>query len=334
VKKLFDDCSEAKILEGIRKNIKWVLKNRYQDSQTTMAKDLDIKINTLNTYINTSTKPPITFIWKLCSKTNLSIDQFVQEDLELCEEKLKKKEILKQIYNKYKGEYYTYFFVVDSNSLKEGLIQEGFLKISEYGTASFEILNSNKQFSGNLLAGDELLYFDLKNAKEKINLIVKNPGKNIKEKYLCGTGIINISSPEDSRIPSAQKIIVSRVRVPIDKYFKTLSDFLSINIHLRVRKRFLIDLLKNNIGISDNKYNRVKELVEDSKISDEDKIIIGERQVDLLQEVLDKEEFLMLKRSILESASVRDVTLANNIKANLEEDKMVYRFIKNEFNNG
>lgn len=326
-----DNSFEENLLNNIRKNIAWILKRYYNNSQTLMAKDLDIKTNTLNTYLNTSTKPPITFICKLCNKNDIEIDSFISEDLTLMDEKTRKKEAVKKIYNKYKGNYYAYFFVIDSNSLKEGLIQEGIIEINDSGFTSFEIINSKKIFKGNFMVSDELVFFDLKNLREKINIVIKNPGKGIKERYTGGMGIINISSPEDNRIPSAQKVIISSVRIPIDKYFKTLNDFLLINPCIKIKKRLLIELLVNKIMICTEKYESLKELLEDNKISDEDKILLYEKQMNLLQKVLDKHEMLDFKKEIMNPDNAGEVILTNSIKINLEDDNLVYRFIKNEF---
>jgi transcriptional regulator with XRE-family HTH domain len=316
---------ETEIIGNVKKNITWLLERNYRNSQTSMAKDLDVKANTLYTYINTETRPPLTFICKLCNKVNLSIDSFIYQDLELEEKKLKKKDAIKKVFSNYKENYYVYFFVIDSNSLKEGLIQEGELSISDTGDVSFEILHSKKQFIGKLSISDELAYFDLKNSKEKFSITIKSPGKNIREKYIGGIGITNISSPEDTRIPCAQKIIISAARIPIDKYYSVLKEFLAINTYFKIRKNLLFDFLNNIIDINTDKYEKLKYLLDDNKVSGEDKIIIEENLLSLFREVLDKQEYLQLK-------SLKDIIPFNSVKIGLEEDKMFYRFIKNEFN--
>lgn len=323
---------ENKLLSNVKKNITWLLEKSYGGSQTSMAKDLAIKINTLNTYINTETKPPLTFLWKLCIKNNLSLDSLVNDDLELSEEKLKKKELLQKLYNKYRKTYYAYFLVIDSNSLKEGLVQEGYLSIDETGIINLEILNSNKQFSGKLTISDELSYFDLKNNKEKFNIMIKSPGKNIKEKYVGGIGITNISSPEDTRIPCAQKIILSSVKIPIDKYFGILQEFLTINTYLKIKKNLLGNLLINDLKISSDKYIKLKDLLENNRVSGEDKITISGKQLTLLQETLDKDEYSRLNHFINSHINTKDIVPFNSLKVNIDDDKMFYRFIKNEFN--
>ena len=322
---------EKNLILNIRRNINYILEKYYESNQTLMSKDLDIKANTLFTYINTETKPPITFIYKLCKRHNLSIDLFLSDELAVDTVKSKKKEVAKQFYSKYAGSLYAYFLVVDSNSLKEGLIQEGFLNIDTSGNISFEILNTGKQFSGGLTASEELVYFDLKSPKEKMSIAIKNPGRNTREKYIGGMGITNISSPEDNRIPSAQKIILSSTRISVDKYFRTLSEFLQINTYFKIKKKCLIEILSANLNICNEKYEALNSLLEDSKISEEDKLIIREKELDLLQSVLDKEEFLSFKKYILENKNEGQVIPFSGIKVNLEEDKMVYRFIKNEF---
>lgn len=329
--RMLENQWEEKLIDNVRRNTALVLEKNYGGSQTLMARELSLKINTLNTYINGNTKPSLTFVCKLCSRNNLPLEVFLYESIETHIEKMKKKELLKQLQNKYMGILFAYFFVIDSNSLKEGLIQEGELKINDSGNIVFEILNSNKTFTGNISFTDELIYFDLKNAKEKINITMKNPGKNIKEKYVGGIGIANISSPEDSRIPSAQKLILSSVRIPVDKYFRILSEFLSINTCIKIRKRLFIELLSDKIGISTEKYDRLKEFVGDYKISDEDKITIDDKSMKILMEVLNGEEFLQLNREIFKSMNNKDFISFNSIKINIEENKMIYRFIKNEF---
>lgn len=296
-----------------------------------MAKDLNIKTNTLYTYISTETKPPLIFICKLCSRANIELEAFIYEDLGKNDRRIKNKEALKHLYSRFKGSYYAYFFVIDSNSLKEGLIQEAVLQISEKGIANFEILHSNKIFIGNLIVSDEMVFFDFKSSKEKFNITMKNPGKNIKEKYLGGIGITNISSPEDNRIPSAQKLVISAERIPIDKYFNTLNEFLTINTSFKIRKKFLVQLLRENLNISFEKYEKLKPLLENNRISDEGKITIGENQMNILQQALDKEEFASFRAIIEECHDPKDIVRLNGIKVNLEEDKMLYRFIKNEF---
>lgn len=329
--KLLAEDWEKDLMLNIRRNITYILEKYYENNQTLMAKDLDIKANTLFTYISTETKPPITFIYKLCKRHNLSIDSFLSDELAIDTIKYRKKEVAKQFCSKYTGHFYAYFFVVDSNSLKEGLIQEGYMKIDDVGNINFEILNTGKQFIGNLSASEELVYFDLKNAKEKMTITIKNPGRNTREKYIGGLGITNISSPEDNRIPSTQKIILSSTKISVDTYFRTLSEFLRINAYFKIKKKRLIEILSVTLNIGSEKYEKLKALLEDSKISEEDKLIIREKELDLLQSVLDKEEFLSFKKYIQESKNDGQVILFSGIKINLEEDKMVYRFIKTEF---
>lgn len=322
---------EDTLIHNIKRNINWILEQNYENNQTLMAKDLDIKINTLHTYINSITKPPITFLYKLCEKSGITLDSLTKEDFYIQNEKMRKKEAVKQLYNRYKGQYYAYFFVVDSNSLKEGLIQEASMKVNETGNVSFHILNSEKQFLGNLIMGEELVYFDLKSSKEKINIIIKNPGRNIKESYTGGMGIVNISSPEDNRIPTAQKIIISSVRIPIERYFSTLKDFLKISNYVKIRKKFLSEILNNKIVIDEEKYENLRHIIENHKISDEDRITLGEREMNLLYRILDKDEFLAFKAYLDHMEHEGGVVALGAVKVNLDEDNMVYRFIKNEF---
>jgi hypothetical protein len=329
--KLQSERWESDLMCNIRKNLNYILEKYYESNQTLMAKDLDIKTNTLFTYINTGTKPPITFIYKLCSRHNLSIDLFLRDEIAVDIEKSKKKEVVKQFYGKYIGCYYAYFFVVDSNSLKEGLIQEGSMTIDEGGNINFEILNTGKKFSGILSTSEEIIYFDLKNAKEKMTIAVKGPGRNIREKYIGGMGITNISSPEDNRIPSAQKIIISRARISVDKYFRTLSEFLEVNTYFKIKKRRLIAILSEILNTNIESHAELSALLEDNKISGEDKLIIGEKELNLIQLELGKEQFLLFKRQILDNKNGGHVIRFNGIKINQDEDKMVYRFIKNEF---
>lgn len=328
---LFNEDWEDKLLINIRKNISFILETRYENNQALMAKALNIRPNTLHTYLNSETKPPITFIYKLCSKHNVSVDIFLNSELAADTEKTRKKEAARQFCSKCRGSYYTYFFVIDSNSLKEGLIQEGRIEIDEYGNADFEILNSNKSFTGSMTASDELMFFDLKSVREKVNLVIKNPGRNIKEKYIGGMGIISIASPEDNRIPASQKIILSRARIPIDKYFKTLTQFLEIVTFFKIRKSSLIELLTVNMDISSEKLKSLRGLLEDSRVSNEDKLTIDDNQMILLQRVLDKEEFCKFSDYVRHNKNGRDILQFNSIKVNLDEDKMIYRFIKNEF---
>jgi hypothetical protein len=321
-----DTSWEINLIGNVKKNIKWLLEKNYDGSQILMARDLNMKANTLYTYINSETRPPLTFICNLCSKASLSIDSFIYDDFELEEKVLKKKDMLKKVYRNYRDTYYVYFFVVDSNSLKEGLIQEGILLINDSGDVSFEILNSKKQFNGKLYISDELAYFDLKNNKEKFNITVKNPGKNINEKYIGGVGIMNISSPEDTRIPCAQKLILSAAKIPVDRYYTVLKEFLAINTYFKIRKNILLDFLNNTIDFKSLKYDKLKILLEDNKISGEDRIVIDEKQLNLLQSLLTAQEYAQMK-------SIKDIIPFNSIKVGLEEDKMFYRFVKNEFNN-
>jgi hypothetical protein len=326
-----DENWESNLMCNIRRNINYILEKYYDNNQTLMAKDLNIKTNTLFTYINTATKPPITFIYKLCSRHNLSIDAFLSDQLAVDIERLRKRAAVKQFYGKYKGSYFAYFFVIDSNSLKEGLIQEASINIDEDGNISLEILNTDKKFSGSLTTSEELIYFDLKNAKEKMAIAIKNPGRNIREKYIGGMGITNISSPEDSRIPSAQKIILSRTRISVDKYFRTLSEFLEVNTYFKIKKKRLIEILSRIMNNNIEKYDELKELLEDNKISSEDKLYIGEKELNIIQTSMDKEQFLSFRKNVLLCKNDGQVIRFNSIKISIDEDKMVYRFIKNEF---
>lgn len=316
---------------NIRRNISYILEKYYESNQAHMARDLGIKPNTLYTYLNTDTKPPITFIYKLCSRHNLSVDLFLSGELVADIDKTKKKETARQFYSKYCGSYYTYFLVVDSYSLKEGLIQEGYMCINESGNLNYEILNVGKQFTGILSASEELIYFDLKNSKEKVNIVIKNPGKNIREKYIGGLGIANISSPEDNRIPCAQKIIISSTRISIEKYYRTLSEYLRINTYYKIKKRLLIELLKDVLAANKDDHNGLRELIDNKKISMEDKLSIGEREFLRLQQVLDKEGFFKFMKYIFENSNNGEILHFNSLKVNIDEDKMIYRFIKNEF---
>lgn len=322
---------EDELVENVKKNIIWILQKKYDNSQKIMADDLEIRSNTLHTYINSDTKPPLAFVCKLCKKHNIGLEAFVYDDLKLNEDKLKRKESIKSIYKRYKGRYYAYFFVVDSNSLKEGLIQEGILDVNDYGSVDFVILNSDKQFCGSLVAADELAFFDLKNSKEKFNITIKNSGKYIKEHYVGGMGIMNLSSPEDGRIPNAQKIIISNERIEVDNYFKTLREFLTLNTSVKIKKKLLKDFLLEKVKISMEKRSKLGELIENNKISDEDKILISSKQFKLLQSVLDKEELLLLEELMVNCSNGKEYIPYNSIKVSLEEDKMIYRFIKNEF---
>lgn len=328
---MFSQSWEESIINNIRNNIVWVLKNYYDDSQTIMAKSLDIRINTLNTYINKSTKPSITFICKVCKANNISIDDFINGDLSLNDQAMKRREVFRKKYNKYEGKYYTYFLVVDSNSLKEGLIQESKLEIKSDGQIVFEILNTGKKFIGNLSISDELLFFDMKNTKEKVNITLKNPGKSIREKLISGVGIISISSPEDNRIPSSQKIIISKSRIPIDKYFSTLKGFLDIGVYIKIKKKVFYNILLNEVKINKSKYNQIRSLIDDEKISEEDRLTIDKKQMKALQRILDKEELEILYTKAEESNISNEVIWVSAIKATLEDNKMVYKFIKNEF---
>lgn len=322
---------ELKLIMNIRRNISYILENYYQGNQAHMAKDLGVRPNTLYTYLNTDTKPPITFVYKLCSRHSLSVDLFLNDELAVDVDKTKKRQAAKQFYSKYAGSYYTYFFVVDSYSLKEGLIQEGCIDITESGSLTYEIFNAGKQFAGILSASEELIYFDLKNSKEKVNIVIKNPGKNIREKYLGGMGIANISSPEDNRIPCAQKIIISSTRIPVDKYYGTLSEYLRINTYFKIKKRLLSELLKDLLGVNNDEFSGLQELM-DNKISMEDKVSIGERELLQLQQALDKESLLTFMKYIYQNSNNGDVLHFNSLKVSIDEDKMIYRFIKNEFN--
>lgn len=328
---MLEENWEQLLIKNVRRNINYVLEKYYESNQAQMAKEIGIRPNTLFTYISTDTKPPITFIYKLCSRHNLSIDMFLRDELAADTDKARKRESVKYFFNKYNGSYYTYFLVVDSNSLKEGLVQEGCMDIDESGSLRYEIYHANKQFSGILSASDELIYFDLKNSREKIHLVIKNPGKNIKEKYLGGMGIAAISSPEDNRIPCAQKIIISRTRIPVDQYYRTLSEFLQISTYFKIKKRRLIELLGDELKIKSEQREKLEELLGNNKISMEDKLFIGERELFQLQKVLEKEEFIFLKKYIMQNNNSGDILQFNSLKINLEEDKMIYRFIKNEF---
>jgi DNA-binding XRE family transcriptional regulator len=328
---LIEKSWEQRLIMNIRRNTSYILDKYYENNQAQMAKDLGVKSNTLYTYLNTDTKPPITFIYKLCSRHNLSVDLFLNDELDMDIDKTKRKQAAKQFYSKYAGSYYTYFFVVDSYSLKEGLIQEGCLDINELGTLSYEIFNSGKQFAGIFSASGELIYFDLKNSKEKVNIIIKNPGKNIRESYLGGMGIANISSPEDNRIPCAQKIIISSTRIPVDKYYGTLSDYLRIDTYFKIKKRLLAELLKDLLEFQKDDFYGLRELIYNNKISMEDKISIGKRELLQLQETLDKEKFLTFIKYIYQNSNCGDILHFNSLKVSIDEDKMIYRFIKNEF---
>ncbi len=322
---------EENLISTIRRNICFILETFYEDSQTSMAKSLNIRTNTLHTYINTDTKPPITFIYKLCKEHNLSVDAFLNNDLAGEVEKARKKETIKTFCKKYIGCYHTYFFVIDSNSLMEGLIQEGILEIDDFGSIKFQILNSDKYFSGTMTASDELIYLDLRSIKEKINIVLKNPGKNIKERYIGGMGILNISSPEDNRIPAAQKLIISRVKIPIKEYFNTLTEFLEVKTFLKIRKDILEELLITTMAISDDKQQMLGGLLKDSRISGKDRLIIDENRIALLNRVLGKEEFTMFLAYLQKYKNCGDIIKFNSMKIGIEEDKMIYRFIKNEF---
>jgi DNA-binding XRE family transcriptional regulator len=325
---------EHKLLMNIRRNMFSILEKYYESNQAQMAKDLGVRPNTLYTYLNTDTKPPITFLYKLCSRHDLSIDLFLNDELAVDVDRIKKKQAARQFYSKYVGSYYTYFFVVDSYSLKEGLIQEGCIDICESGRLNYEIFNAAKQFAGILSASEELIYFDLKNSKEKINIVIKNPGKNIKEKYLGGMGVANISSPEDNRIPCAQKVIISSIRIPVDKYYDTLSEYLRINTYFKIKKRLLVELLKDLLAVNKSDLSGLQELIDNNKVSMEDKVSIGERELLQLQLVLDKESFLAFIKYIYQNGNNGDILHFNSLKVSIDEDKMVYRFIKNEFNGG
>jgi hypothetical protein len=328
---LFEKNWEQRLILNIKKNLNYILEKFYDNNQAHMAKDMAIRPNTLFTYLNTDTKPPITFIYKLCTKHNLSLDMFLNDEFSVDMDKTKKREAAKRFYSRYAGSYYTYFLVVDSYSLKEGLIQEGCININESGVLIYEIFNAGKRFSGSLSASEELIYFDLKSSTEKVNITIKNPGKNISERYLGGMGIINISSPEDNRIPCAQKIIISSIRIPVDKYYGTLSEYLRINTFFKIKKRLLNDLLEGVYGIERNHVGLLQELIDDNKISMEDKVFIGEREFLQLQRALDKESFLSFIKYILQNGNNGDIIHFNSLKVGIDEDKMIYRFIKNEF---
>ena len=318
-------------MNNIRRNMNYILEKYYGSNQAQMAKDLGVRPNTLYTYLNTDTKPPITFIYKLCSSHQVNVDLFLKDELAIDSNKARKREVARQVYSKYAGRYYTYFLVVDSNSLKEGLVQEGCMDINESGSLSYEILNAGKQFTGVLSASGEIVYFDLKNTKEKMNIVIKNPGNNIREKYVGGMGIINISSPEDNRIPSAQKIIISSIRIPVDKYYATLSEYLRINTYFKIKKKLLVELLKEELRANGEVYNVLQEILGNNKISMEDKITVEEGKLLQLQHAMDKESFLAFKKYILHNSNNGDILHFNSIKINIDEDKMIYRFIKNEF---
>lgn len=320
---------EDKLIADIKKNILWVLETFYDSNQSFMAKELDVKVNTLNTYINGDTKPPITFLYRLCKENNITLDSLVSEDFKESSIKSKKKDIIKALYSKYEGTYYGYFYVIDSNSLKEGLIQEGVITISKDGSCGFEIEKSEKNFNGGLTISDDLVYLDMKNSREKINITFKNPGKTIKEHYKGGIGIINISSPEDNRIPSSQKIVLSKWKISIEDYFNTLREFLDINMQIKVKKRILIDGLKE--VLTNEKALIVKALIDDEKISGEDKLILDINKLNVIYNIVEKEDFIKFKELIKRKQLGNDVLMTSCIKTSLEENKLVYRFIKNEF---
>lgn len=320
---------EDKLIANIKKNILWVLENSYDSNQTFMAKELDVKVNTLNTYINGDTKPPITFLYRVCKENNITLDSFVSEDLKNNSIRSKKKALIKALYSKYEGEYYGYFYVIDSNSLKEGLIQEAIITISNDGNCIFEIEKSEKCFNGVLTISDDLVYLDMKNSREKINITFKNPGKTIKEHYKGGIGIINISSPEDNRIPSSQKIVLSKWKIDIEQYFKTLREFLAINMQIKIKKRTILEALKEVLNIE--KESVIRAIIDDEKISEEDKLILDINKFSLIYSIIDKAELIKLKEIIQRSNLGNDVLMVTSIKASLEENKLVYRFIKNEF---
>lgn len=320
---------EDKLIANIKKNILWVLENFYDSNQTFMAKELDVKVNTLNTYINGDTKPPITFLYRVCKENNITLDSFVSEDFKISSIKSKKNNIIKALYNKYEGQYYGYFYVIDSNSLKEGLIQEAIITISNDGSCIFEIEKSEKSFNGILTISDDLVYLDMKNSREKINITFKNPGKSIKEHYKGGIGIINISSPEDNRIPSSQKIVLSKWKIDIEEYFKTLREFLNINMQIKIKKRIVLEALKEVLNIE--KTSIVRVLIDDEKISGEDKLVIDINKFSIIYSIIEKDELIKLKQIIEREHLGNDVLMITSIKASLEENKLVYRFIKNEF---
>lgn len=320
---------EDKLIANIKKNILWVLENFYDSNQTFMAKELDVKVNTLNTYINGDTKPPITFLYRVCKENNITLDSFVSENFKNSSIKSKKKDIIKAIYSKYEGKYYGYFYVIDSNSLKEGLIQEATITIGKDGICAFEIEKSEKSFNGNLTMSDDLVYLDMKNSREKINITFKNPGKTIKEHYKGGIGIINISSPEDNRIPSSQKIVLSKWKISVESYFNTLKEFLDINMQIKIKKKILLDAIKESLNME--KAFIIKALIDDEKVSIEDKLILDINKINAIYNIVEKQDFLNLKEIIKTKQLGNDVLMTNSIKISLEENKFFYRFIKNEF---
>ncbi|WP_027631421.1 helix-turn-helix domain-containing protein [Clostridium hydrogeniformans] len=322
---------EEDIIRNIKNNTIWIVENNYRGSQTLAASKLDIRVNTLNTYIKGNTKPSIAFIYKICKENNISINDFFTINLRENKREGVKKQQIEGVYNKFVGKYYTYFFVVDSNSLKEGLIQEGVININYKGETDFEILNTNKRFIGHFTFSNELLFLNLKDNKEKVSITMKSPSKTIKEKYISGVGIINISSPEDNRVPSSQKIILSRVRIPIDKYFNTLKEFLSLGLEIKIKKKFLREIFIKHINIEKHRINELNTLIEHRRISDEDKICLGYKEIKFIQELLTKEEFIIVQSHILSSENIKDVVFINSIKANVEDNRMIYKFIKNEF---
>jgi hypothetical protein len=324
---------EDRLIANIKRNLNYILENYYEGSQAQMAKDMSIKPNTLYTYLYTNTKPPITFMYKLSATHNISMDLLLNDELVIDVDKTKKKEAARQFYRKYTGCYYTYFLVVDSYSLKEGLVQEGCMHVSDSGSLDYEIFNAGKQFNGILSGSDELIYFDLKNSKEKINFVFKKPGKNIREIYLGGMGIANISSPEDNRIPCAQKIIISSARIPIEKYFKTLTEYLTINTYLKIKKKLLFEFLEKALAIPKEDHGNLLEFLNNNKVSMEDKVLIGEQEFLLLQQLLDKETYREFIKYISKNSNNGDILRFNSLKVSIDEDKMIYRFIKNEFRN-
>jgi hypothetical protein len=71
--------------------------------------------------------------------------------------------------------------------------------------------------------------------------------------------------------------------------------------------------------------------MESNRISHEGKIVIGRNHINTIQRTLDKDEFTIFRNIIEECSDPKDIVRLNGIKVNLEEDKMLYRFIKNEF---
>lgn len=256
-------------------NLKSFLKEN-SITQTQFAKTLGVSNASISNYISGQSEPTLSFLLKLKSSYNVSLDEFLTKQTSHKHEQTLEEQNL----SRFVGNYILYFY--DSSSYigrasnkQKNVLKFGVISIVEKGNNLFsygcflknfdkaktlkEELDSSKNnysikesfsnfsdfvYEGEIETSTTQIFIMLKSFNDQSLIVLNNPPSN--KMYIGGLGTVNSVSRGREHMPCVQFLLLSRkvLDLPEGEIYNLLSlDVADINVHNETEK--LISLFKN-----------------------------------------------------------------------------------------